>query len=193
MDTSLLIGIVIGAAGTFFAGFLKKAGEESFSSIKDWVNPKPPAAAPPPVVVQVLDNRGNTHIEGTLIAQSAPIPIERLSQVTFDEIEKAIESAPPMQREQIANGYVGLKVEWDSYLRSATRIDNGEVSLRLSIDKDYRLRAVTCKVKEEEYRVLGVLSEGTYIRVAGEITNASNCDVKLSNVRLQIFNNAQIV
>ena len=191
MDTSsLIIGVVIGIIGAFGTGFLKKAGEDLYSLLKAKINPKSTATVTPQVVVHLHDNRGDTQAESTLPAKFAPATVERLSQVSFDDIEKAIDGAPPMQRDHIANSYVGLKVEWDSYLRSANMRDNGEVFLRLSIDKDYKGRSVLCKVQAEEYRVLGILPKGAHIRVAGEITMANSCDVELSNVRLQISQNA---
>lgn len=194
MDTSsLFIGVAIGIIGAFGTGFLKKAGEDLYSFIKAKINPKSTAIVTPQVVVHLYDDRGDTQAESKLPTQFASAAIERLSQVSFDDIEKAIDGAPPMQREYIANGYVGLKVEWDSYLRSANKLDNGEVSLRLAIDKDYKGRSVLCKVRAEEYRVLGILPMGAHIRVAGEITKANSCDVELSNVRLQIFPNATAV
>jgi hypothetical protein len=118
--------------------------------------------------------------------QLAPTSIERLSEITYDDIQKAVDAAPPMQRKSIANNFVGLRIEWDTYLRSANMGDNGDVSLRLSLDKDYRGRSVTCKVKAEEYRVLGILPEKAHIRVAGEISSTDYGDIELSNVRLQI-------
>lgn len=193
MDTSsLIIGVVIGIIGAFGTGFLKKAGEDSYAFLKSKINPKSTATVTPQVVVHLHDNRGDTQAESTLPAKFAPATVECLSQVSFDDIEKAIDGAPPMQRDHIANSYVGLKVEWDSYLRSANMRDNGEVSLRLSIDKHYKGRAVLCKVQAEEYRVLGILPQGAHIRVAGEITMANSCDVELSNVRLQISQNATV-
>lgn len=191
MDTSsLFIGVAIGIIGAFGTGFLKKAGEDSYSLLKAKINPKSKATVTPQVVVHLHDDRGDTQGKSSLLAQFAPAAIERLSQVSFDDIEKAIDGAPPMQREHIANSYLGLKVEWDSYLRSANVRDNGEVFLRLAIDKDYRGRAVLCKVQEGEYRVLGILPQGAHIRVAGEITKANSCDIELSNVRLHISQNA---
>lgn len=191
MDTSsLFIGVAIGIVGAFGTGFLKKAGEDLYSLVKVKINPKSTATATPQVVVHLHNGRGETRAESALPVQSAPAAIERLSQVSFNDIERAINGAPPMQREHVAKGYVGLKVEWDSYLRSANKRDNGEVSLRLAIDKNYRGRSVLCRVPAEEYRVLGILPEGARIRVAGEITEASSCDVELSNVRLQILSDA---
>lgn len=191
MDTSsLFIGVAIGILGAFGTGFLKKAGEDLYSWLKTKINPKSTKSLSPQVVVHLHSDREYSNPESTLTTKSAPAAIERLSQVSFDDIENAIERAPPMQREHIANSYVGLKVEWDSYLRSANMRDNGEVFLRLAIDKNYKGRAVVCSVQADEYRVLGILPQGAHIRIAGEITRANFCDIELSNVRLQILPNA---
>lgn len=185
--SSLFIGVVIGIIGAFGTGFLKKAGEDLYSLLKAKISPKSIATPSPQIVVHLRDDRGDTQAATALPAQLAPAAIERLSQVTFDDIEKMIDSVPPMQRADTAKSYVGLKVEWDSYLRSADKRDNGKVSLRLAVDKDYRGRSVLCEVPAEEYRVLGILPKGAHIRVSGEISKASTFDVELSNVRLQIF------
>jgi hypothetical protein len=188
--SSLIIGVVIGIIGAFGTGFLKKAGEDLYSLLKVKINPKSVAIATPPIVVHLRDSRTNTQIDSSLPAQLAPAAIVSLSQVSFDDIEKAIDSAPPMQREHIAESYVGLKVEWDAYLRSANKRENGKIFLRLGIDKDYRGRSVLCEVVAEEYRVLGILPKGAHIRVSGEIVKASTFDVELSNARLQISSDA---
>jgi hypothetical protein len=191
MDIStLFIGVAIGSIVAFGTGFLKKAGEDLYSFVKVKINPNTVATVPPQVVVHFHDDRGNSQAESVLPAQFTPVAIECLSQVSFDDIEKAIDSAPPMQREHVANRYLGLKVEWNSYLRSANMKESGEVFLRLSIDKAYKGRSVLCKVQADEYRVLGILPKGAHILVAGEITKVDTCDVELSNVRLQISQNA---
>jgi len=171
--SSLAIGIAIGIIGAFGTGFLKKAGDDFYSLLKVKINPKATATVIPQVVVRLHnDDRGDTQSDVALPDQLAPAAIERLSEISFDDIEKAIDSAPPMQREDIAERYVGLNVEWDTYLRSANRLDGGEVFLRLAIDKSYRGRSVYCRVKADEYRVLGILPMDAHIRVAGQIAKA---------------------
>ncbi|MDP2621621.1 MAG: hypothetical protein U1E51_06495 [Candidatus Binatia bacterium] len=46
----------------------------------------------------------------------AEAPIERISSVTFAEIRAAMAAAPPLHRREVAKRYVGLHVEWDTYL-----------------------------------------------------------------------------
>jgi len=182
--TSFVIGMVIGIIGAFGTGFLKKAGEDLYLLIKSKINPKPANDPPPQLVVHLHENRGESETCYDL-PQLAPVTIEHVSRVSFDDIEKTIDNAPPMQRDYIASNYVGLRVEWESYLRTANKRDNGTVYLRLSIDKEYRGRAVLCEIPAEEYPALSILPRGASIRVFGEISKASSCDVELTNVRLQ--------
>lgn len=182
MDTSsLLIGLTIGIVGAFATGFLKKAGEDLYLWLKGVVNPNSVAESKAQVVFHLHDARNEKpdHLN--------VIEIEKISQLTFDEIEKAIDSAPPLQREQAAKSYIGLRVEWDTYLRAAHKREDGNISLRLSLDAEFMGRSTSCEVPEDEYRELGVLPEGAKIRVVGEISEACSYDIKLSNARLEIL------
>lgn len=187
MDISgFLFGVAIGIVIAFGTGFLKKAGEDFYLWLKGKVNPRSIAHQTPQVVVHLRDEREN---DFPMAVQPglAPASIERLNLVSFDDIEKAIDDAPPMQRDHVASRFEGLKVEWDAYLRAARARKDGNVYLRLSVDKDYRGRSITCEVPGNEYRELGVLPQGSHIRVLGEISKAESFDVQLSDVRLQIL------
>ncbi len=92
-----------------------------------------------------------------------------------------------MQRHEVAKRYVGVKVEWDSYLKSAYPRKDGNVRLRLTPHKEFSGSNIVCEVSANEYRELGILPEGSHIRVSGEIADASYGEVELSNVRLQIL------
>jgi len=183
---SLTIGLIAGVLGAFGTGFMKRAGEDLYSFLKSKINPKSVAPYLPQVVVHLHDERTEANVFSSESFNLQPVQIERLVQVSFYDIEKAIDQAPPLQRDQVARNYLGLKVEWDSYLRYANKRDNGEVALRLSIDEHYQGRSVNCVVREEDYRILAVLPQGSHIRVSGEITSASSFDIELSNVKLQI-------
>lgn len=184
--TGFLLGVAIGVIIAFGTGFLKKAGEDFYLWLKGKVNPKSVANQAPQVVVHLRDER---EIDQAVAVQSglAPASIERLNLVSFDDIERAIDSAPPMHRDHVASRFGGLRVEWDTYLRAARAQKDGNVFLRLSVDKDYRGRSITCEVPGDEYRELGILPEGSHIRVLGEISKAESFEVRLSNVRLQIL------
>jgi len=184
MDTSsLILGLALGIVGAFGTGFLKKAGEDSYSWLKKKVSPKSTLSDEQQVILHI-PNANETKLQSA--EQIQPLKTISSSEVSFRDIESAIDAAPPMQRKNVANGYLGLKVQWDSYLRSADMQDDGKVNLRLSVDKNYRGRSVLCTVNAEDYRVLGILPTGTLIRVAGEIASATSCDVKLTKAKLQI-------
>ena len=184
--TSVIWGIAIGVFGAFGAGFLKKAGEECYSWIRNKVSPKSPDQHAPQVVIQVTKD---SHV----LANGEPIPkeleptsIERVSSITIDEIREAIGKAPPLQQKHVASSYVGLRVEWDAYFNSGTRHDNDMVSLILKMDTGTS-QFITCEVPFNEYRELGVLPAGSKLRVAGEIAVVDSLFIALKDARLLIY------
>ncbi|PSJ16727.1 hypothetical protein [Nitrosomonas supralitoralis] len=124
------------------------------------------------------------------IPVSVPIAMERISPVTHNEIQTSIESAPPLQREAIAQRYIGQRIEWDTEFSSAKQQDS-LVRLQLRSmpepDAEYSLPLyVWCSVKLDDYRELAVLPEKTHIRINGAITDVDvlSSSVRLDNARL---------
>jgi hypothetical protein len=118
---------------------------------------------------------------------SAPlVKLDRISAITPKDIYDSISAAPPLQRKDVANRYKGLKVEWDTSLRSAneSRLEEGAVRLRLRYGERFDYLSVICTVRLSEYKELGILPEGSSIRVYGEIEEANQFDVELKDVRL---------
>tara|TARA_R110001599_G_scaffold337246_1_gene555511 strand:- start:3399 stop:3947 length:549 start_codon:yes stop_codon:yes gene_type:complete len=182
MDSlSFVIGILIGAVGLFATGFLRKAGEDLYSMIKSKVKPENLESSMPQVVINLHGN------ETPDTSELLPATVDHTSRVNFLKMADAIDNAPPLQREEVASNYVGINVEWITYLQSAHKQDDGNVSLRLSIDENYQGRGVWCLVDSKEYKELSVLPRGVKIRVSGEISEACSTDVRLTNVHLQIL------
>ncbi|MDD5335261.1 MAG: hypothetical protein PHS32_16135 [Rhodoferax sp.] len=187
--TSLIWGVALGVIGAFGTGFLKKAGEECYSWIRKKFGPKIPeqAIAQPQVVIQVTRNDTVTATTEPTLNDLKPVSIERVSGITFDEIREAISKAPPLQQELVEKSYVGLRVEWDTYFKSGSRRENDLIMLLLTTDNVVGSNTIWCEVPFNEYRELGVLPRGARIRVAGEVTSASQFDVKLKDARLYIY------
>jgi hypothetical protein len=175
--SSLLVGVAIGAVGAFGTGFLKKAGEGLYLWLTNKLWSKPAKSAQ---VVIHLDNQDHA------TEQLVPSAIEHISGITFKEIQKAIDDAPPMQRERVAEAYEGINVEWDSYFRDGHSEDD-LIRVRLSADERYAGRTIICDVSAKDYRHLGVLPEGSKIRVAGQISKAHSYQIELTDVRLQVL------
>ena len=112
---------------------------------------------------------------------------EHISSLTIDEITNSIVQAPPLQRSTVAKSYVGIKVEWDAYLRVAGKIRDDKVLLILDNRKDPPRKHIECVVSLSEYRELGILPEYSKIKVSGEIESASVMSVSLRNVVLHIY------
>jgi len=187
--TSVVWGIALGIMGAFGAGFLKKAGEDCYSWIRNKVSPKAPDQQAPhtQVIVQVSRNDNVTANAEPSSSDLEPISIERISGITLKEINEAIEKAPPLQQEFIEKSYVGIHVEWDTYFKSGSRRDNDMIMLLLTTDNETNSNTIWCEVPFNEYRELGILPKGSRIRVSGEITEAGRWDVKLKDARLYIY------
>ena len=180
-------GIALGVIGAFGAGFLKKAGEDSYSWIRNKISPKPSEQHPAQVVIHVAGNGTLAASEDIVPSSLQPVSVERICSVTFEDIREALDKAPPLQREHIANSYVGIRVEWDTYFKGGTRGENDMVSVRLTTNFERPLNTIWCEVPLSEYRELGVLPEGSRVRVMGKITEAGSWDIKLEEVHLIIY------
>lgn len=180
-------GIAVGIAGAFGAGFFKKAGEASFAWLSNKLFPKPLEQHQPQVVVHVTANGSAKVSEEQQSAALEPVALRRPSGLTFEDIRKAYEGVPPLQRQRIADSFVGIRVDWDTFLKAATQEDGDMVRLLLTTEVDVPTNSIVCRVKLSDYRELGVLPKGARIRVAGEIAEADSWDVRLDNVQLEIL------
>lgn len=134
----------------------------------------------------------NPSCESSKSGESNLVPFERISPLSYQQIEKAITEAPPLQRDNIKESFKGIKVAWDCYLRGASKVDNDTVSLRMWISnapKEGPLCTIWCKVSLKDYGELNILPEGTKIRIQGEIAKADRFDIELVNVKLLFLEN----
>jgi len=133
------------------------------------------------------------HPSGTIeTSEKADIvPIKRISPLKFSEIRDAIKQAPPLQKDESRKSFIGINVEWDAYLKSASKDKRNVASLWLApgpkeVD---RLSTIRCKVSLDDYRELGILPEGSKIRVQGKIAEADEYDVELVDAKLFFLEN----
>jgi hypothetical protein len=184
--TSFLWGIALGVIAAFGTGFLKKAGEDFYSWAMKKMNLKASAHHTPQLVIQLNTEAGIQFAGESPTGLIEPSILERVSQLSFRDIQSAISAAPPLQRDRVAESYVGLRVEWDTYFYSG-KVRDDMMTLRLRSDARMPYGNVICEVKVNEYREFGILPEDTKVRVSGKIIKASGVDVELEDVRLLIF------
>jgi hypothetical protein len=114
-----------------------------------------------------------------------PAHITKIAPITFDDIYKALSSAPPLQKKQIAKNYLGLYIRWEAYLFNADLKDNNNIALALDFcKKSLTARMIHCNVKLSDYRELGVLNKGAPITVVGRISEVDSLGVRLEEVAL---------
>ncbi len=140
-----------------------------------------------PQVIIHVPGMDQAQSEESKAAEVIPVSIERISPISFKYIRKTIDEALPLQREQISKKFVGLKVEWDTFLKGVSTDKGDMVRLRLTTNKKVPLDTIYCKVPLSQYRELGVLPEGARIRIQGEIEEAGSWDVTLNNVKLFFY------
>jgi hypothetical protein len=186
--TSFLWGAAISAIIVFGTGFLKKAGEDCYAWAKRKINPKSSEPHQPHLIIHMnTDDAPDTAQSISLGKFEHPL-LERVSAVTLDEINTAIIDAPPLQRDRVAESYVGLRVEWETLFKNGTLNVNGTIRLHLSVDNaKHPPRSVWCEVPANEYRELGILPEDSKVRVSGEIENVASYGVNLKDARLHIY------
>lgn len=130
--------------------------------------------------------------QGITISESQHSELERVSLVTLDEINTAISEAPPLQRDRVAERYIGLRVEWETVFVGGTLQGNGNIRIQLTVpDGKHYPKSVWCEVPASEYRELGILPEGSKVRAAGEIAKIGSSGVALEDVRLHIYEEAK--
>jgi hypothetical protein len=156
---------------------LRKAGEDAYGWIKRKINPK--LTEQPPQVLVRLESSASE------VTKLAPSSVEQVAAITYGQVKDAILSAPPLQQESVAERYIGLRVEWDTYFRNGYKKEDGLLRLYLSPTENYRGADVICDVSADDYRELSILPEGTPIRVSGEIATAAAYEIELKSARLQ--------
>ena len=186
--TSFFWGAAIGIVGAFATGFLKKAGEDCYSWVRKKINPTAVEQHPSHLIIHMNSESAISTTPGISIAKSQYPHLERVSMVTLDEINTAIFDAPPLQRDRVAESYVGLRVEWETMFIGGTLKDSDNIRLQLTVpDVKHQPRSVWCEVPASEYRELGILPEDSKVRVSGEIAEFGSGGVTLKDARLHIY------
>jgi hypothetical protein len=139
------------------------------------------------VIVHVHNETDGPYQPGIKDVKITPSSIERISRISYEAIRKALDSAPPLQQEDVKKHFVGINVEWDAVLNSATKADDEYIDLFLQAPDKHTLNWITCRVRLSEYRELGVLPKNAKIRIHGEIENIETLFVSLTNVKLFFY------
>jgi hypothetical protein len=116
------------------------------------------------------------------------VDVERVAPIDPYEMQKIIESAPLLQREAVANRYVGQRIQWDTELVDA-KPQGEQVRLQLrakranSFDPGFY---AWCRVRLSDYQELAILPYAAPIRVTGTIASLSSSSVELDRARLTL-------
>ena len=122
--------------------------------------PKPPI--PPEAVAPFTD----TPLSGSTAAAS----------LTVGEIIAAVNTAPPLQKNDVARNYVGIVIDWTGYLRSAEEEfqDPKRIRVNLVVDKaDVVGDSIWFTIGRDELPELKVLHQNSKLSVSGRIVSVS--------------------
>jgi hypothetical protein len=185
---SFIIGVAIGGVVLFLTGFLKKAGEDFYSWAKRKISPKS---------VEQHSSHMTIHINKDGVLETAqdiskgrlenPL-LERVSTLSIDDIINTISKAPPLQRDQVAKNYIGLKIEWDTLFKGGKLIEGDLIRLHLSvIDAATFGSIVWCVVPAKQYPELAILPTNSKVRIYGEIEMVESYGVDIKDAHLHIY------
>ncbi len=113
---------------------------------------------------------------------------DNLTKKTYDkltplEIANYLNSLPPLQQEDAANHYKGIKVSWVVRIRSSWKESNGNVRL-LTRHGSRPSPAIIFGADLVKYPELKIIKKDEEIKVEGEIDTVSSEMIKLTNCTL---------
>jgi gas vesicle protein len=196
--TDFFIGAGIGAVVAFGTGFLKKAGEDLYTILKNKVNPKKEEKNNHKVSIEfeaIAKDRGELpdHLfikQGLNTLNNDVIPIEKIARISAEDIYKEVKSAPPFQRRSLAERYVGLDVEWNCFFQDVIIVDDEMATILLNTIDTNSVNFVKCKVSLKEYKELGITKQNSKIRISGEIGAVDELSITIFNAHLTFLDNS---
>lgn len=101
------------------------------------------------------------------------------TNITFEEIKNRIEAAPPFQRNDIKQYFVGLTVDWQTRLVSVEKTDEDDLHVLLSIHhkEGGYVGLCACDVPLVKYPELKILNKDHPIRVVGKIAQIQQAEI----------------
>jgi hypothetical protein len=99
------------------------------------------------------------------------------------QIFDAIRNAPPLQQDELAKNYLGLKVDWTLKFQSARKLDDDSVHISL-LYADEIFPLIQCDVSLSKYRELNIMNRGADIRVVGTIDRVRYSTIYLKDTTL---------
>ena len=104
---------------------------------------------------------------------------------TPEKIISEVNSAPPLQRGDIAKTYVGIPIEWELYFASGYQNDK-EYRLLLQPTLGISKATVACGVPKTNNEHLKRLQENTKLKVTGTIDQIESKIIFLKNASISI-------
>lgn len=115
----------------------------------------------------------------------------KMSEPTPMQIYEEIDKVPPLQRQDVARRYIGIKVDWELIFSSASLIEKDQAVILFDSApaNKVNLMSVRCLVKLSDYQELSIMKSGKKVRVTGTISGIGLLlFVELKDVKLTYLN-----
>jgi hypothetical protein len=191
---SLLLLLVAGfILGNICKPFFSEMGKDLYVWLKHHILKRNPKESSSTLVAPVIQM--TSAMTGLPISPAAvpPLPavktaysrVERISQVTFQEVRDAYDNAPPFQQSQITHHYDGVRVEWEGNFNSVTP-RNELVTVRMYAT-DKLGSGVNFIVAISDYPELKTMLPGRRIRVLGTIKLVDTLSIELVDAEMTVL------
>jgi hypothetical protein len=136
-------------------------------------------------LISVFDLNGTTNnLKTEKSSQVTPTAahFKSIVDITPENIRDALRKAPPLQKEQIAKNYIGIKVKWIVTLSNGQALEEMNNYLILMTSNDSS-PLVTCIVNINDYPQLKILDSNVKFTVEGNIEKLDLIGISLQNCK----------
>jgi hypothetical protein len=122
--------------------------------------------------------------------QIVPLPSpQKFESPPLTEAEKIIseiETARPLQQEDVAKAYVVIPVDWNLFFAWRSSASETEFALVFSYTQQRTGRYITCRVRKDTNAELRLAREGTVMRVRGVIKGIDGSLINIKDAQVSL-------
>lgn len=102
--------------------------------------------------------------------------------LTPEKIKEALQSVPLLQRENIADQYKGIQVQWEGDVYSAEKIKSGNIKIEIKWQNS--VFGIFFELNPMQYKGIGLLKRGDHLCIVGYIDTVNESYISLVNAEI---------
>lgn len=102
--------------------------------------------------------------------------------LTPEKIKEALQSVPLLQRENIADQYKGIQVQWEGAVYSAEKIKSGNIKIEIKWQNS--VFGIFFELNPMQYKGIGLLKRGDHLCIVGCIDTVNESYISLVNAEI---------